>query len=91
MTNTVLCSRYKKELPALTKPPFPGPKGLEIQQTVSAKAWQEWQTHQTRLINEKQLSATDKNHRKYLADQMSKFLNGEAVDEVEGYVPPAAS
>ena len=89
MTNTVYCSRHKQELPALEKPPFPGPKGQEIFQTVSAQAWQEWQAHQTRLINEKQLSATDKEHRKYLADQMNKFLNGEEVDDIEGYVPPA--
>lgn len=89
MTNTVLCSRYKKDLPALEKAPFPGPKGQQILESVSAQAWNEWQAHQTRLINEKQLNATDKEHRKYLADQMRKFLAGEEVDEIEGYVPPA--
>lgn len=89
MANTVTCSRYKQELPALDKPPFPGPKGQQIFETVSVKAWMEWQEHQTRLINEKQLTVTEPASRKYLMEQMNRFLNGEEVDSVEGYVPEA--
>lgn len=83
----VFCSKYQKELPALSKAPFPGPKGQSILATVSAQAWQEWQEHQTRLINEKQLTATDPATRKYLMEQMDKFLNGQDYDQAEGYVP----
>ncbi|TXR51941.1 oxidative damage protection protein [Reinekea thalattae] len=87
MSHLVNCQRYKKELPGLEKPPFPGPKGLEIYQSVSKQAWSEWQEHQTRLINEKQLTVTDPSARKYLMEQMNKFLNGEEVDSIEGFVP----
>ncbi|MEJ2043548.1 MAG: oxidative damage protection protein [Reinekea sp.] len=87
MTHRVLCSKYNIEMDGLAKPPFPGPKGQQIYQQVSAKAWEEWQAHQTRLINEKQLVMTDSKARKYLMEQMDKFLTGEDFDQAEGYVP----
>ena len=87
MTRVVNCTRYKKELPGLEAPPFPGPRGVEIYETVSARAWQEWQELQTMLINEKQLNMMDKDARKYLNEQRNRFLAGEAVDRAEGYIP----
>ena len=48
MANTVHCRKYGEELPALTTPPFPGPAGEKIMQTVSAKAWEEWTERQKR-------------------------------------------
>lgn len=87
MTKLVDCTKYKKPLPALERPPFPGPKGQEIFETVSAQAWSEWQAHQTRLINEKQLTVTDPSSRKYLMEQMHLFLTGQEYDAAEGYVP----
>jgi Fe-S cluster biosynthesis and repair protein YggX len=89
MTRTVLCKRLKEELPALSAPPFPGPKGQEVFETVSAKAWEEWQDQQTMLINEKHLNMMDKQARKYLNEQREKYLNGEEIDRAEGYVPDA--
>ena len=87
MSRTVFCQRYKKELPGLEAPPFPGPRGQEIFENVSAQAWNEWQDLQTMLINEKHLNMMDKESRKYLNQQRDKFLAGEAVDRAEGYVP----
>ena len=71
----------------MERPPFPGQKGQELFNSVSQKASVEWQTHQTRLINEKQLIMTDPAARKYLMEQMEKFLSGEDYDQAEGYVP----
>ncbi len=88
MSRTVNCKKYKQALPGLTQPPLPGPKGLEIYEQVSAKAWQAWLSHQTMLINEKHLSLMDPEARRYLSEQMDKFLSGEAFDQAEGYVPP---
>lgn len=88
MTRTVNCTRYKEELPGLDAPPFPGPKGQEVFETVSAKAWAEWQQLQTMLINEKNLNMMDKDARKYINEQRDLFLAGEATDRAEGYVPP---
>ncbi len=87
MSRTVFCVRYQEELEGLDAPPYPGPKGQEIFETVSKKAWQEWQAHQTMLINEKGLNMIDPEARKYLQAQQSKFLAGEDFDRAEGYVP----
>lgn len=87
MTHTVVCTKYNKELPGLPVPPLPGAKGQKIFETVSQQAWQEWMQHQTRLINEKHLNMMDPESRKYLAEQMDKFLSGQEYDQAEGYVP----
>ena len=68
-------------------PPFPGPKGQEIMNTVSQQAWQEWQAHQVRLINEKQLSMINPEHRKFIQQEMEKFLSNQEFEQAEGYVP----
>ncbi|HBO13820.1 MAG TPA: oxidative damage protection protein [Halieaceae bacterium] len=90
MTRTVFCRKYQQELEGLDNPPYPGPKGQEIYETVSKRAWEEWQAQQTMLINEKQLSLVDPSTRKYLQGEMEKFLAGEDYDQAEGYVPPDA-
>ncbi|MDX1712285.1 oxidative damage protection protein [Vreelandella venusta] len=88
MSNTVFCRKYQQELPALPFPPLPGKQGQEIQDTVSKQAWEEWQSLQTRLINEKHLNMLEPEARAYLMGQMQRFLNNEATDQAEGYVPP---
>ena len=88
MSRTVFCRRYQEELEGLDVPPYPGPKGQEIFDNVSRKAWEEWQGHQTMLINEKGLNMMDPESRKYLQGEMDKFLAGEDFDRAEGYVPP---
>ncbi len=88
MSRTVHCRKYRKELPGLPVPPLPGAKGQDLYENVSAQAWQEWMSYQTMLINEKQLNLMDMTSRTYLNEQMEKFFSGDAVDEVEGYVPP---
>lgn len=90
MSHKVFCQRLKQELPGLEAPPFPGPRGQEIYASISAKAWAEWQNHQTMLINEKQLNMMDKSARKYLNDQRDRFLAGEEIDQAEGYIAPEA-
>ena len=90
MSRTVFCRRLKQELPGLERPPFPGPAGLAIFENVSKQAWQDWLKHQTLLINEKRLVLTDPATATYLAEQREKFLDGQAVDRAEGYVPPGA-
>ena len=87
MSRTVFCRRLKQDLPGLEAPPFPGPKGQEVFETVSAQAWEEWQNLQTMLINEKHLNMMDKEARKYLNQQRDKFLAGEDVDQAEGFIP----
>lgn len=87
MSRTVFCRKYQEQLPGLPNPPYPGAKGQDIFENVSAKAWQEWQAQQTMLINEKQLSMMNPEHRKYLQAEMDKFLSNQDHDKAEGFVP----
>jgi len=89
MSRTVICRKYKEELEGLEAPPLPGAKGQQIFDTVSKKAWLEWQATQTMLINEKNLSLIEPEARQYLSEQMERFLDNQPIDHAEGYVPPA--
>lgn len=89
MSRTVHCRKYQKEMPGLSMPPLPGPKGQDIFENISAQAWQEWLNHQTMLINEKQLNLMDMTARSYLSEQMNNFFSNSETDSIEGYVPPA--
>lgn len=89
MSRTVFCRKYQQNMDGLDKPPFPGPKGLDLFENISKQAWQEWVAHQTMLINEKKLNMMDLTARAYLTEQRDKFLSGEAFDQADGYVPPS--
>lgn len=88
MKRMVVCKKVGKELEGLDSPPFPGPKGLEIFDNISKKAWNDWLEHQTRIINEKHLNMMDISARTYINEQREKFFAGAEIDEVEGYIPP---
>ena len=88
MRRTVFCKKFQKDLPGLERPPFPGPKGQDIFDNVSLQAWQEWQAHQTMLINERQLNMMDTGARVFIQEEMQKFLAGEEYAKADGYVPP---
>jgi Fe-S cluster biosynthesis and repair protein YggX len=88
MSNTVVCRKYQQELEAMARPPYPGPKGQKIFDTVSKKAWMEWLGLQTMLINEKQLNVLDPSTKVFLDEQLEKFLSNEEVEKIEGYVAP---
>ncbi len=90
MSRTVHCRKYDADLEGLDTPPLPGAKGEDIFQHVSKKAWQEWQTLQTMLINERALDMRDPNSRQYLTTQMQRFLDNEPTDHAVGYVAPAS-
>ena len=47
MTKKVFCKKYQKEMIALSVPPMPGPKGVEIQSSVSQEAWDKWKSHRS--------------------------------------------
>jgi Fe-S cluster biosynthesis and repair protein YggX len=91
MTRTVFCKKYQRNLEGLSAPPYPGPKGQDIFDNVSKQAWEEWQAHQTRLINEKRLKLFDPETRKFLQQEMDKFFANENFETAEGYVPPPKS
>ena len=85
MSQTVFCKKFQKDLPAMTIPPMPGPKGKELMETVSQEAWKSWKSHQTTLINEKHLDLSEADARSWLLEQMEKFFNNEEVEQASGF------
>ena len=85
--STVKCRKYGTELEALASPPLPGPKGVEIQSTVSKKAWSEWLSLQTMLINEKHLSLFEPEAKAFLSEQREKFFDNADYEKPSGYTP----
>ena len=61
-----------------------------VRLSMSAKAWAEWQSVQTMLINERHLSLFEPDARKFLADQTQKFLANEPYEMPSGSTPPDA-
>ena len=85
MSKTVFCKKLQKDLPAMTVPPMPGPKGKELMDAISNDAWEAWKSHQTTLINEKHLDLSKADDRAWLLDQMEKFFNNEEVEHASGF------
>ena len=85
MSQTVFCKKFQKDLPAMTIPPMPGPKGKELTETVSQEAWESWKSHQTTLINEKHLDMSKADDRLWLIEQMEKYFNNEDVEHASGF------
>mgnify|MGYP001189798242 FL=1 len=85
MNKTVFCKKLQKELPAMTMPPMPGRKGIELMETVSSEAWESWKSHQTTLINEKHLDLSKDEDRQWLLEQMEKYFNNEEVEQASGF------
>lgn len=88
MARMVQCIKLKRETEGLDFPPYPGPLGVRIWQSISKDAWAQWMDIQTRLVNENRLNLADARARKYLAEQMESFLFEDADIEAQGYVPP---
>jgi Fe-S cluster biosynthesis and repair protein YggX len=87
MSRTVLCRKYQQQLEGLDAAPYPGAKGQDIFDHISKKAWLEWQAHQTRLINELELNMVDPDSRRFLKEEMDKFIAGEEYAQADGFVP----
>lgn len=87
MTRMVLCRKLEKEAEGLAFPPFPGPVGQQIFETVSREAWQSWLKEQTMIINENRLSVMDPQAQKFLAEQREKFLSNQEYERAKGWVP----
>jgi Fe-S cluster biosynthesis and repair protein YggX len=91
MSRTIYCHFLKREAEGLDRAPYPGELGKRIYEQISKPAWQQWVSHQTMLINEYRLSTIEPKARKFLAEEMEKFLFGGDAQRPEGYVAPDTS
>ena len=87
MARTVNCIKLGKEADGMDFPPYPGPLGQRIFESVSKEAWAGWLKHQTMLVNENRLSLADPEARKYLSQQTEAYFFGDGADKASGYVP----
>jgi Fe-S cluster biosynthesis and repair protein YggX len=85
---TVNCVLLKSEAPALDRPPYPGPLGQRIYESVSKEGWARWVKHQVMLINEYRLTPVDPKARKFLESEMEKFFFGTGSERPADYKPP---
>ncbi len=88
MARNINCIKLKREAPGLEYLPYPGELGQKIYDNISQEAWQEWTKHQTMLINEYRLTPVDPKARKFLEEEMEKFLFGEGSAAPKEFVPP---
>jgi Fe-S cluster biosynthesis and repair protein YggX len=89
MSRIIHCAKLGIDAEGLDFAPWPGPLGQRIYTEISKPAWQQWLAHQTMLINEYRLNPLDPKARRYLAEQMEKFLFGGEVDQATGFTPPS--
>jgi len=87
MARKVNCIKLGKEADGMDFPPYPGPLGQRIFESVSKEAWAGWLKHQTMLVNENRLSLADPEARKYLSQQTEAYFFGDGADKASGYVP----
>lgn len=87
-TRMVNCVKLNKEAPGLARPTYPGDLGKRIYLNISEEAWKSWVAHQTMLINEYRLTPVDPKARKFLEEEMEKFLFSDNAAMPDGYVPP---
>ncbi|HNS39845.1 MAG: oxidative damage protection protein [Anaerolineae bacterium] len=74
----VQCAKFNQELPALDRPPFPGPLGQRLYNEVSRFAYSQWQEQARLIINHYGLNMADPQAQDYLFEQMEAFLFGGA-------------
>jgi Fe-S cluster biosynthesis and repair protein YggX len=91
MPRTVQCVVLGRAAEGLDYAPYPGELGKRIYQEVSKEAWQRWLAHQTMLINEYRLTPIEPKARRFLADEMAKFLFGAGATKPDGYVVPGGA
>jgi Fe-S cluster biosynthesis and repair protein YggX len=88
MARTIFCTFLQREAEGLDRVPYPGELGQRIYAGISKEAWQQWLRHQTMLMNEYRLTPIDPKARKFLVEEMEKFLFKGGSQKPEGYVAP---
>lgn len=85
----VQCAMLGEELPALKKPPFPGPLGERLYNEISQYAYKLWNERATLLINHYGLNMADPRAQEFLFQQMEAFLFEGEGENPANAGPPA--
>lgn len=88
MSDTLIyCRKLKQTLPAIRFLPITGELGARIKEEISQQAWEKWLGYQTILINEYRLNLTDPKAKKFLFEQMEKFLFEDIEETPDTFKP----
>jgi len=88
VARVVQCVKTGKEGEGLDFAPYPGDLGKRIYENISKEGWESWVGHQTMLINEYRLTPVDPKNRKFLEEEMEKFLFDGGSDIPKEFVAP---
>ena len=83
----VFCVKFQREMTGLDEPPFDGPLGQRIYESVSKEAWKMWGEHCKMILNEYRLNPANKSDQEILVKQMEDFFFGEGAALPPGFVP----
>lgn len=84
----VHCVKLQKEAEGLDKPPFKGPLGQKVFDTVSKEAWRQWLEHSKMIVNEYRLDLVSPEGQRIWMDQLDKYFYGEGSAAPKEFVPP---
>lgn len=76
-SGSFICQRTGRAGTQLPKPPFRGPLGQHIYETISAETWRLWVAQGTKVINELRLDLSRDEHAKIYDQHMIEFLGME--------------
>ena len=87
MARMVKCVKLGQELPGLEAPPWPGPLGQRIYESISQEAWDQWEERMKMILNEYRLMPWQKEAQELVKKHMEDFFFGEGAALPPGYVP----
>ena len=88
MTRMVHCVKLGRELPGLTRPPYPGALGQRVYENVSQEGWNLWLQHMTLLVNHYGLNLAEPRATEILREELEAFFFGEHAGLPEDLTPP---
>ena len=80
MARTVQCVKLGREAEGLEKPPFKGPLGEKVFETVSKDGWRLWLEHSKMIINEYRLDLTSEQGQTVWMTERERNLYGEGSE-----------
>ena len=87
MPRMVKCAKLGRELPGLEEPPFDGPMGQKVFESISEEAWRAWIEHLKMVINEYRLNPANKQHQEIILQHMEEFFFGAGAPPPPDYKP----
>jgi len=87
MSRNVQCVKLGVVAEGLDKPPFKGPLGQRVFDTVSKEAWRKWLEHSKMLINEYRLDLVSEAGQRIWMTELENYFFGKGSEAPPDYKP----